>query len=140
MLSDEALKFVSKNHLSTFSTFRRSGAVQLSLVLAGPYLDGVAFSTPGDRAKYKNLLQDPRCSILISTPDWFSGYVVMEGKAQIMDRSNTDRTELSTALREVYRVTADAEHPDWGEYDKAMVDEKRAVIIVIPEHIYGTAL
>ena len=94
MLSADVLEFVSKNHLSTFSTVRRNGAVQLSLVLAGPYRDGVAFSTPGDRAKYKNLLRDPRCSILISTADWFSGYVVVEGRAQIMDGSNTGRPAL----------------------------------------------
>ena len=140
MLSADVLEFVSKNHLSTFSTVRRNGAVQLSLVLAGPYRDGVAFSTPGDRAKYKNLLRDPRCSILISTADWFSGYVVVEGRAQIMDGSNTGRPELLAALRDVYRVTADAEHPDWEEYDQAMVDEQRAVVIVAPERIYGTAL
>ena len=87
MLSDAVRKFVSENHLSTLSTFRRSGAVQISLVLAGPYHEGVAFSTPRDRAKCKNLLRDPRCSISISTPDWFSGYV--EGKAQIMGATQT---------------------------------------------------
>ena len=140
MLPKDVREFVSENHLSTFSTFRRTGAIQLSLVLAGPYRDGVAFSTPGDRAKYKNLLRDPRCSILISKPDWFSGYVVIEGKAQIMDEDNTDPTALLSALRDVYRVTANSEHPDWDEFDQAMVDEHRAVIIVMPERVYGTVL
>ena len=140
MLADNVLEFVSENHLSTLSTFRRNGAIQVSLVLAGPYRDGVALSTPGDRAKYKNLSRDPRCSILISTPDWFSGYVVIEGKAQILDKDNTESAALLSALRDVYRVTADSEHPDWNEYDQAMVDEHRAVIIVNPEHVYGTVL
>ena len=139
MLADKIRKFVSEHHLSTLSTLRRSGAIQLSLVLAGPFRDGVAFSTPGDRAKYKNLLRKPRCSILISTPDWFSGYIVIEGNAQIMDSDNTDQGELLNALRDIYRVTANSEHPDWDEYDRAMVDERRAVIIIVPEHIYGTA-
>ena len=140
MLPDNVRTFVSENHLSTLSTIRRNGAIQLSLVLAGPYGDGVAFSTPGDRAKYKNLLRDPKCSILISTSDWFSGYVVIEGKALIMDEHNTDPAALLNALRDVYRVTAGSEHPDWDEYDRAMVDEHRAVIIVNPEHVYGSAL
>ena len=140
MLPDKVLEFVTKNHLSTLSTFRSNGAVQLSLVMAGPYRDGVAFTTPGDRAKHKNLIRDPRCSILISTPDWFSGYVVMEGKAEIMDENNTDPAELMGALRDVYRVNAGSEHPDWDEYDQVMTDERRAVIIVKPEHTYGTAL
>ena len=82
MLPENVRKFVSENHLSTLSTTRRNVAAQLSLVLAGPYRGGVAFSTPGDRAKYKNLLRDPKCSILVSTPDWFSGYVVIEGKVR----------------------------------------------------------
>jgi hypothetical protein len=33
----------------------------------------------------------------------------------------------------------DSEYPNWDEYDRAMIDERRAVIIVVPEHIYGTA-
>lgn len=49
MLPVDVREFVSKNHLSTLSTFRRNGAIQLSIVLAGPYRDGVAFSTPGCR-------------------------------------------------------------------------------------------
>ena len=140
MLPDNVRKFVSENHLSTLSTIRRNGSVQLSLVLAGPYRDGVALSTPSDRAKYKNLLRDPKCSILISTPDWFSGYVVIEGRARIMDQDNTDRAALLSALRDVYRVTAGSEHPDWDEYDRAMVDEHRAVVIIDPEHFYGSAI
>ena len=60
MLHDNVRKFVSENHLSTLSTFRGNGAVQLILVLAGPYRDGVAFSTPGGRAKHRNLVRDPR--------------------------------------------------------------------------------
>ena len=139
MLSENVHKFVTENHLSMLSTLRRNGAAQLSLVLAGPYSGGVAFSTPGDRAKYKNLLRDSKCSILISTPDWFSGYVVIEGKARIMDEDNTEPAALLSALRDVYRATA-GEHPDWDEFDQAMVDEHRAVIIVEPEHVYGSAI
>lgn len=139
MLSDNVREFVTENHLSMLSTVRLNGAAQLSLVLAGPYGDGVAFSTPGDRVKYKNLLRDSKCSILISTSDWFNGYVVIEGKARIMDEDNTEPTALLSALRDVYRVTA-SEHPNWDEYDRAMVDEHRAVIIIEPDHVYGSAV
>ena len=140
MLPDNVREFVSENHLATLSTLRRSGAIQQSIVLAGPFGDGVALSVPGDRAKYHNLLRNPQCSILISRPDWFSGYVVIEGNAQIMNSDNTDQADLLSALREVYRVTAGSEHPDWDEYNQAMIDERRAVVIVVPEHIYGTAV
>ena len=139
-MSDGVREFVSRNHLSTLSTFRRNGASQLSLVLARPYRDDVAFSTPGGRAKHSNLSRNPRCSILISTADWFSGYVVIEGRVQIMDEDNTDPATLLGALRDVYRATADSEHPDWDEYDQAMMNEHRVVVVVIPDHVYGTVL
>ncbi|PZC46373.1 MAG: Pyridoxamine 5'-phosphate oxidase [Chloroflexi bacterium] len=140
MLPTNVQEFVTKNHLASFSTLRGNGGMQLSLVLAGPFQEGAAFSTPGDRAKYKNLLRNPKCSLLVSTRDWFSGYVVLEGQARVMDASNTEPAALSSALRDVYRATADAEHPDWEEFDQAMRDERRAVIVVVPESIYGTAV
>ena len=45
--------------------------------------------------------------------------------------------ELLTALRDVYRTAAATEHPNWEEYDQAMVEQGRSAIIVVPEHIYG---
>ena len=140
MLPSNVQEFVSKNHLASFSTLRANGGMQVSLVLAGPFQEGAAFTTPGDRAKYRNVLRNPKCSLLVSTHDWFSGYVVLEGNARIMDTDNTEPAVLSAALRDVYRATADAEHPDWEEFDQAMVDERRAVIVVVPENIYGTAV
>jgi hypothetical protein len=108
----------------------------VSLVLAEPFQDGAAFSTPGNRAKYRNVLRNPKCSLLVSTRDWFSGYVVLEGEARVMDASNTEPAVLSATLRDVYRATADPEHPDWDEFDEAMVHERRAVIIVVPESAF----
>ena len=29
---------------------------------------------------------------------------------------------------------------NWEEFDQAMVTDKRAAIIVVPEHVYGTAM
>jgi len=138
MLSDKIRDFVSQNHLSVLSTFRKNGAAQLSIISSGPYRDGVAFTTPADRVKLANLKRDPRCTLLVSKPDWW-GYVVIEGRAQVMSPDNTDAEELRLALRDVYRAAAGEEHPDWEEYDQAMRDDRRVVIIVVPEHIYGTA-
>jgi len=35
-------------------------------------------------------------------------------------------------LQEVYVATAGQDHPDWEEYDQAVVDDKCSVIIVAP--------
>ena len=57
-----------------------------------------------------------------------------------MSADNTDAEELRLALRDVYRAASDEEHSDWDEYDRAMVDDRRAAVVVVPEHIYGTAV
>ncbi|MGH2543308.1 MAG: PPOX class F420-dependent oxidoreductase [Ardenticatenaceae bacterium] len=137
MLPDNVREFISQNHRAVLSTFRRNGAAQLSIVSVGPYRDAAAFTTTADRAKLANLRRNPRCSLLVSKEDWW-GYVVLEGRAELLSPGVTDGEELRIALREVYRSIA-GEHPDWDEYDEAMVRDKRSAIIVVPERIYGTA-
>ena len=138
-LDPKVIEFVSENHKAVLSTFRRDGASQMSIVTTGPYKNGVAFSTTEDRAKLRNLERDPRCSLLVSKDNWW-GYVVLEGRAQIISSRTATSVELRDAMRNVYRAAAGKEHPDWDEYDEAMVKENRAAIVVIPDVVYGTAL
>ena len=139
MLPESVKKFVSENHRAVLTTFRRNGAAQMSIVTTGAYSDGAAFTTTEDRAKLSNLKRDPRCSLLVSHESWW-GYVVLEGRARVMSPDNTDAEELRQALRDVYRAASGEEHPDWDEYDRAMVDDRRAAVVIVPEHIYGTAV
>ena len=55
MVSDKIRDFVSEHHHAVLTTFRGSGAAQMSVVSVGLYRDGVAFTTPADRAKLANL-------------------------------------------------------------------------------------
>ena len=137
MLPDKVRAFVSQNHGGVLTTFRKNGAAQMSVITCGIYRDEVAFTTEGHRAKLLNLKRNPRCSLLMSQADWW-GYVVIEGHAELISPENTDAEELRLALREVYRAAADKEHPDWDEYDQAMRDQRRSVVIVVLEHVYGT--
>ena len=136
MTFDDFLQFLQTNHQGVVMTFRRNDVAQLSIVTCGPYNGGVAFTTTGDRAKLANLRRDPRSTILVSKPDW-SGYVAIDGKADILRSDSTEPEELRIALREVYRACAGREHPDWEDYDRAMVEDRRAAIIIRPHHIYG---
>jgi PPOX class probable F420-dependent enzyme len=139
MLSDSVKQFASENHQGVLTCFRKNGMPQMSIITCGPYRDGVAFSTTADRAKLLNLQRDARCSLMISKQGWW-GYVVLEGKATILSPDNTSADELRDALREVYKTATNTEHPNWTEYDQAMVNDHRAAVIVVPEHVYGTAL
>ena len=75
-------EFIRANNDAVLSTFRKNGAVQLSIVTVGYYKGGACFTTTSDRAKFYNMKRDPRCSLLISGSDW-RPYVVLEGTANI---------------------------------------------------------
>lgn len=137
MLDDRVREFVSENRQAVLTTFRKNGAAQMSIVTVGPYGEGVGFTTTEDRAKLHNLVRDSRCSLLVSKSDWW-GYVVLEGRAKVLRRGESDDEELRDALRGIYRSASAQEHPDWEDYDRAMVEDRRAAIIVVPDHVYGT--
>ena len=131
--------FINANRQAVLTTFRASGAAQMSVVTVGAYGGGAGFTTTEDRAKLRNLVRDPRCSLLVSTPDW-RRYVVLEGGARLLRRGHADDAEIRDALRDIYRAASGSEHPDWDDYDRAMVADRRAAVVVVPEHIYGSAI
>ena len=139
MLSDNLRLFIAKNHNAVLATFRRNGAVQMSIVTVGPFEDGAAFTTTAEKAKLGNLKRNPRCSLLVSQDDW-GAYIVLEGRARVMSSDNTAPDELRLAFREVYRAASGKEHPDWEEYDEAMQAERRSAVKVVPEHVYGAGV
>ena len=139
MLSDKVREFLEQTHRGVVTTFRRNGAAQMSIITCGPYREGVAFTTTADRAKLVNLHRDPRCSLLVSNENWW-GFVVLEGSAEIVSQDNASAGEYRDVLRDVYRTASGEEHPNWDEYDAAMVEDRRSAVIVIPRRVYGTAV
>jgi PPOX class probable F420-dependent enzyme len=139
MLPDKVKEFATETHRGVLTTFRRNGAAQMSIISCGPFRDGVAFTVTEERSKLWNVRRDARCSLLISRESWW-GFVVLEGQAQVLSADNTDADELRLALRDVFRTASGEEHSNWEEYDQAMRDDRRSVIIVVPDHIYGTVV
>lgn len=138
-ITGKSEEFLAQRHKAVLTTFRQNGMPQMSVVLSGLFRGGAGISVTQTRAKYRNLKRDRRCSLLVSKDDWW-GFLVLEGAAQIIDSSNSTDEERLTALRELYRAISGAEHADWDDYDRAMLADSRAVVIVRPERIYGTAL
>ena len=138
MLPDNVREFATQTHRGVLTTFRRDGNAQMSIISCGPYRDGIAFSVTETRAKLHNLRRNPNCSLLVSNESWW-GFVVLEGQATVLSAGNTDADELRLALRETFKAASGEEHSNWEEYDQAMRDDRRSVIIVVPERIYGTA-
>ena len=72
---------------------------------------------------------------MVSRSDWRE-YAVLEGSAQVLSPDATPAEDLRLTLREVYRAGSGKEHPDWEEFDRAVQQDLRSAIIVVPEHIY----
>ena len=136
MTLDDARPFLEANHRAVVTTHRRSGAIQTSIVTGGLHENLMVFVVAGRTAKLANLGRDPRCTVLTVRPDW-SGFVAVEGTASVRAWEGADPEEQRILLRDIYRVCGGGEHPDWEEYDTVMRRERRTVVMVTADHVYG---
>jgi PPOX class probable F420-dependent enzyme len=133
-------QFLHDNPQGVLTSFRRNGMPQLSIVTVYPRDGGVGISITETRAKFKNLLRDPRCAVLVSHADWWSGFLVFEGQAEMIHSGNADAEKLREARRHIFSATTRRRSADWEQYDRITEGDKRVAVIVRPEHIYGSAL
>ena len=124
----------------TLATLRRDGRPQLSVVTYAWYPDDdgreiVRISTVDGRAKVANLRRDPRASFLVSGGSGWS-YAVVEGTVELSPVATFHDDEVVEELVRIYRDAA-GEHPDWADYRRAMVDDRRLVARLVVEHAYG---
>ena len=133
-------QFIHDNPQGVLTSFRRNGMPQLSIVTVYPRDGGVGISITENRMKFKNLLRDPRCSVLISHVDWWSGFLVFEGTAELTHSGNTDPETLRLARRHIFSATTRRRSADWAEYDRIANEDKRVAMLLRPTHVYGSAL
>jgi PPOX class probable F420-dependent enzyme len=128
--------------LAVVSTARADGSVQSSLVNAGVMPHPVtgqrclAFVTYG-KVKLANLRRRPQLAATVRS-GW--QWVCVEGHAQIIGPDDphpaVDNERLRLLLREVF-TSAGGTHDDWAEYDRVMAEQRRAVVLVVPDRIYS---
>ncbi len=134
---DDVRPFLETHHRGVIATRRPNGATHSSIVVCGAYDGSAAFVSVYPRSqKIRNLRRDPNCTVLAVTDDWRQ-WASIEGQATLFDYSNMDAEEMRVMLREVYMACSDTEHPDWEEYDQAMVDQEAVIVLVSPERVYG---
>lgn len=138
-MSDEALYdlLASAGRRGVLTTLKRDGRPQLSVVSHhyDPGARVLRVSVTDDRAKTRNLRRDPRASYLVTgeTP-W--QYVVAEGTAELGEVTTDPHDAAADDLVDLYRALA-GEHDDWDEYRAAMVEQRRLVLRVHVERVYG---
>ena len=133
---DDLDGLLAHNNVVVFTTFRRDGMPQQSLVTVGKMEGGLAFTTRSRNAKAYNLARDPRCAVMLVKPD-MRAFAVLDGSAEVQGPHNTDADALRLRLREVYRVAAGKEHPDWDEYDRVMLEQGRVAVLLRPDRIFA---
>ena len=131
----EAMPFLEEEHHTVVTTLGRSGRPQTTIVRGGPYHGGMVFVVRGSTVKLANLHRDARCTVLTVAPDW-TKFVTVEGSATIRGPDNTDPEELRLLLREAF-AAAGGTHDNWDEYDRVMREDRRAVVLVSAERVYG---
>ena len=118
-------------------TLKRDGRPQASVVIHAwdAATRSIRVSLTDDRAKTRNLRRDPRASYEVVSPD-LRAWAVGEGFAELTPPAADPYDPTVDALVALYRRLA-GEHPDWAEYRAAMVTDRRVVLTLAFEHVYG---
>ncbi len=121
----------------TLLTIKRDGRPQASVVSHAfdPATQTVRVSITEPRAKTRNLRRDPRATYVVTSPD-LRAYAVGEGTAELSPPAADPHDDTVEALVALYRSIV-GEHPDWDEYRAAMVADRRVLLTLRLDHVYG---
>jgi PPOX class probable F420-dependent enzyme len=131
---------LAESSIGVLATVKSDGRPQMSPIM--PYYDrsaGVIYvSTAEGLAKTANIRRDPRVSLAVTSTDGRS-WATAEGSATLIGPgADPDGPEVQ-ALVDYYRAAA-GEHPDWAEYRAVMVANRRVLISLKVDKVYGATI
>jgi PPOX class probable F420-dependent enzyme len=133
------LDLIAGQNQGVLATIKADGRPQLSIVNYAFDRSAavIKVSITATRAKYRNVVRDPRASLHVSSPDGWS-YAVAEATSEcsavVADEHDATVTELIELFRDVQ-----GEHPDWDDYRRAMVADQRVVLRLPISRVYGVS-
>lgn len=130
-----ALEYAAARRKGVLATHKRDGRPQLSNIVYMVADGEIRISVTDDRAKTANVRRDPRASLHVTSDDFWS-YVVVESDVDMTDVTTDPRDVAAEMLRATYRAIS-GEHPDWDEFNQAMIDQRRLVLRLRPTRAYG---
>lgn len=139
-LDPKLLQLAADGDLGVLATIKRDGRPQLSNVNFhfDPDTLVARISVTDSRAKVNNLRRDPRASLEVSSADGWS-YAVLEGDVELSAVASVTDDAAVDELVGVYRSIRGEDHPDWDDYRRAMVTDRRLVARLAVTHAYGMA-
>ncbi|MEU8620573.1 PPOX class F420-dependent oxidoreductase [Streptomyces sp. NPDC048623] len=131
---------LAASRLGVLATLKTDGRPQLSPVM--PYYDPgtetLYVSMTEGRAKTANLRRDPRAALEVTAADG-RAWATAEGTVTLTGPGTDPYGPEVEALVAYYRLAA-GEHPDWEEYRAAMVADRRVLMRMPVDHVYGQSL
>ncbi|MFE3204351.1 PPOX class F420-dependent oxidoreductase [Embleya sp. NPDC059237] len=131
---------LAQSRLGVLATIKADGRPQLSPVM--PFYDRAAgvlhVSMTEGRAKTANLRRDPRATLEVTSSDGGS-WATAEGVATLIGPGTDPDGPEADALVDYYRAAA-GEHPDWAEYRSVMVSDRRVLMTMTVDHVYGARI
>src|SRR3977135_2954487 len=128
---------IAEARLGVLATIKSNGVPQLSPVT--PFYDraaGVIYvSMTEGRAKTANLRRDPRAALEVTSPDGWA-WATAGGAVTLTGPSTAPHGPEVEALVDYYRSAA-GEHPDWDEYRTVMVSDRRGLMTLAVDRVYG---
>ncbi|MFJ8804564.1 PPOX class F420-dependent oxidoreductase [Streptomyces sp. NPDC102490] len=128
---------LAESRLGVLATIKSDGRPQLSPVMPAYDADAdvIRVSTREGLAKTANLRRDPRAALEVTAPDGRS-WATAEGVVTLTGPGTDPHGPEVEALVEYYRAAA-GEHPDWDEYRSTMVSDRRVLLTLTVERVYG---
>ncbi|MET0326282.1 MAG: PPOX class F420-dependent oxidoreductase [Ilumatobacteraceae bacterium] len=131
---------LADSRLGVLATIKSDGRPQLSPVT--PFYDrtaGVIYvSMTAGRAKTVNLRRDPRATLEVTRADGMA-WATAEGTATLTGPGTDPHDPEVEALVDYYRLAA-GEHPDWDEYRSVMVSDRRVLMTMTVDRVYGASI
>jgi PPOX class probable F420-dependent enzyme len=128
---------LSESRIGVLATIKANGIPQLSPVT--PFYDRdadvVRVSMTDGRAKTANLRRDPRAALEVTSQDGWA-WATAEGSVTLIGPGTDPNGPEVEALVDYYRAAA-GEHPDWDEYRSVMVSDRRVLMTLAVQRVYG---
>ncbi|MGH9104748.1 MAG: pyridoxamine 5'-phosphate oxidase family protein, partial [Acidimicrobiales bacterium] len=77
--------------------------------------------------KVRNIRRDPHVSICAISDGFFGQWAQVDGRAGIVE------LPAAMALLRFTYVQVAGEHPDWAEFERDMVSQRRVILAITPE-------
>jgi PPOX class probable F420-dependent enzyme len=128
---------LADSRLGVLATVKSDGRPQMSPVM--PFYDrqaAVIYVAMGaGSAKTANLRRDPRATLEVTRHDG-RAWATAEGTATLTGPGTDPDGPEVEALVDYYRLAA-GEHPDWREYRSVMVSDRRVLMTMTVDNVYG---